>query len=112
MPAETLFGIFCEFLDDFESTRILAEKRELAVQRERRLSLAKQHPTVGSCAIERASGKDAAAYGVCQSGEKGGTTLRLIVPRNLFTNHPLEAQRGVVDDMLASLRSGQRIGAK
>lgn len=42
MSAETLFSIFYEFLDDFESSRIMLEKKELAAQRERRLSTAKK----------------------------------------------------------------------
>lgn len=102
MSAETLFSIFYEFLDDFESSRIMLEKKELTAQRERRLSTAKKlegrSKVAGMINDKSTALARAITWLVCHM------TTHLML---LFLPC-VGDQRGVVDNVLATLRSGRR----
>lgn len=102
MSAETLFSIFCEFLDDFESSRIMLEKKELAAQRERRLSTAKKLEGRSKVAGMINDKSTPTTGGRRRARRSHGHVLTLLFPARVGD------QRGVVDNVLATLRSGRR----
>ena len=87
MTTETFFAIFDEFLADFESSRMILEKKEQAAQRERK-NLARR-------AEER--NKLADIIKDKSKLDRGNSYYSTCVAMD---------QRGVVDNVMASLRSG------
>lgn len=87
MTAETLFAIFDEFLADFESSRMILEKKEQVAQRERRIS------------AHKAEGRNRLADIIKDKSK---------FHRGSIYHSPYVAvdRRGVVDNVMASLRSG------